>query len=225
MAAWTGVIRQDPLGLEQIYVQAKRYAAAHTVGRPLAVLAHEEFGKSWMAVALAAADPNVLRPTLLRELTGGHIRKLMSTYEHEAMVGPPERTAEVLGSQGLARNANERKQRGFYVDFADDGSLRLPSEVGASRCQTGRPGNGHAFRRAGGLGVRAAAIVARCRAGRRSRLYPPGRHGHGSIIPGRRAPRTVCGRYSIVSLHTFTRLRSGDHLARGRVIAAGQTGG
>jgi restriction system protein len=29
-----GVIRQDPLGLDQIYVQAKRYAAAHTVGRP-----------------------------------------------------------------------------------------------------------------------------------------------------------------------------------------------
>ena len=29
-----GVIRQDPLGLDQIYVQAKRYAATHTVGRP-----------------------------------------------------------------------------------------------------------------------------------------------------------------------------------------------
>ena len=29
-----GVIRQDPLGLDQIYVQAKRYAALHTVGRP-----------------------------------------------------------------------------------------------------------------------------------------------------------------------------------------------
>ena len=29
-----GVIRQDPLRLDQIYVQAKRYAAGHTVGRP-----------------------------------------------------------------------------------------------------------------------------------------------------------------------------------------------
>ncbi len=29
-----GVIRQDPLGLDQIYVQAKRYAATHAVGRP-----------------------------------------------------------------------------------------------------------------------------------------------------------------------------------------------
>ncbi len=29
-----GVIRQDPLGLDQIYVQAKRYAAGHTVSRP-----------------------------------------------------------------------------------------------------------------------------------------------------------------------------------------------
>ncbi|MGI8335243.1 restriction endonuclease [Actinomadura scrupuli] len=29
-----GVIRQDPLGLDQIYVQAKRYAADRTIGRP-----------------------------------------------------------------------------------------------------------------------------------------------------------------------------------------------
>lgn len=29
-----GVIRQDPLGLDQIYVQAKGNAATHTVGRP-----------------------------------------------------------------------------------------------------------------------------------------------------------------------------------------------
>lgn len=29
-----GVIRQDPLGLDQIYVQAKRYGATYTVGRP-----------------------------------------------------------------------------------------------------------------------------------------------------------------------------------------------
>ncbi|MBF6246777.1 restriction endonuclease, partial [Nocardia elegans] len=29
-----GVIDQDPLGLERIYVQAKRYAADNTVGRP-----------------------------------------------------------------------------------------------------------------------------------------------------------------------------------------------
>src|SRR5262249_1582024 len=28
-----GVIDQDPLGLERIYVQAKRYAADHTIGR------------------------------------------------------------------------------------------------------------------------------------------------------------------------------------------------
>jgi restriction system protein len=29
-----GVIRQDPLGLDRIYVQAKRYAPERTVGRP-----------------------------------------------------------------------------------------------------------------------------------------------------------------------------------------------
>ena len=29
-----GVIRQDALGLDRIYVQAKRYSAEHSVGRP-----------------------------------------------------------------------------------------------------------------------------------------------------------------------------------------------
>ncbi|MEJ5945575.1 restriction endonuclease [Pseudokineococcus basanitobsidens] len=29
-----GIISQDPLGLDRIYLQAKRYAAGHTVGRP-----------------------------------------------------------------------------------------------------------------------------------------------------------------------------------------------
>jgi restriction system protein len=29
-----GVIRQDPLGLDRIYIQAKRYAASRAVGRP-----------------------------------------------------------------------------------------------------------------------------------------------------------------------------------------------
>jgi restriction system protein len=29
-----GVIRQDPLGLDRIYVQAKRYGATRAVGRP-----------------------------------------------------------------------------------------------------------------------------------------------------------------------------------------------
>jgi len=41
--------------------------------------------------------------------------------------------------------------------------------------------------------------------------------------PRCRVPRTVRGRCSIVSLHTFTWPQSGDHLAPGRVIAADQT--
>jgi len=109
-----------------VLLAAARWPGAYA----LAVLAHEEFGKGLMAMALAAAHPRLRQPARLRELTGGHIRKLMSTYENEAQVGPPERWAEMWRSQELARSANERKQRGLYVDFADDGSLRLPSDVG-----------------------------------------------------------------------------------------------
>jgi hypothetical protein len=61
------------------------------------------------------------------------------------------------------------------------------------------------------------------RAGRRSRLHPPGRHGYRPIIPRCRVPRTVRGRCSNVSLHTLPRPPLGDHLAPGRVIAADQT--
>ncbi len=106
----------------EILLTAGRWPRAYA----LAVLAHEEFGKGLMAVALATAHPDAQQPPRLRELTGGHVRKLMSTYEHEAMVGPHGREAELRRSPDLARSANERKQRGFYVDFADDGSLRLP---------------------------------------------------------------------------------------------------
>lgn len=110
----------------EVLLAAGRWPRAYA----LAVLAHEEFGKGLMAVALATAHPDAQQPARLRELTAGHIRKLVSTFQHEAMVGRPDREAKLLGSPELARNMNERKQRGFYVDFADDGSLRLPSEIG-----------------------------------------------------------------------------------------------
>jgi AbiV family abortive infection protein len=110
----------------EVLLAAGRWPRAYA----LAVLAHEEFGKGLMAIALVAAHPAARKPERLRELTGGHIRKLISTSQHEAMVGGPEWQAELLGSPKLARVVNERKQRGFYVDFADDGSLRLPSEIG-----------------------------------------------------------------------------------------------
>ena len=110
----------------EVLLAAGRWPRAYA----LAVLAYEEFGKGLMAMALVAAHPRARQPTRLRELTGDHRWKLMSTYQHEAMVGGPEWEAELLKSPELARSANERKQRGFYVDFADDGSLRLPSEIG-----------------------------------------------------------------------------------------------
>ncbi len=110
----------------EVLLAAGRWPRAYA----LAVLAHEEFGKCNMAMALVAAPPAARTPARLRELTGDHKRKLASTLQHEAMVGGPDQEAKLLGSPELARNANERKQRGFYVDFADDGSLRLPSEIG-----------------------------------------------------------------------------------------------
>jgi AbiV family abortive infection protein len=116
----------------EVLLAAGRWPRAYA----LAVLAHEEFGKGLMAMVLVAAHPAARQPARLRELTGDHRRKLTSTYEHEAMVGGSGWQAELRRSPELARSANERKQRGFYVDFADDGSLRMPSEIGEDEART-----------------------------------------------------------------------------------------
>ena len=47
-----GVIRQDPLGLQKVYVQAKRYADGNTVGSP-------EINGFWGALARRGADRGV----------------------------------------------------------------------------------------------------------------------------------------------------------------------
>jgi AbiV family abortive infection protein len=96
----------------------------------LAVLAHEEFRKGLMALALAAAPPDVAQRARLRELTGDQIRALLAAYAREALAGPPGLWDDALGSREIARDADELKQRGFCVDIADDGSLRLPSQIG-----------------------------------------------------------------------------------------------
>ena len=83
-----------------------------------------------MAQALVAAPPSAITPERLHELAGGHVRRLTSTYQHEATVGGFSWEAELTRSPELARSANERKQRGFYVDLGDGESLRLPSEIG-----------------------------------------------------------------------------------------------
>ena len=95
----------------------------------LAVLAHEEFGKALMAMALFAA-PDVVRrqPRWTQELRSGHARKLISAYQHQAMVTPGDFMARTLESQDLARTSNQGKQRGFYADLADE-SVRPPSDV------------------------------------------------------------------------------------------------
>jgi AbiV family abortive infection protein len=96
----------------------------------LAVLAHEEFGKGLMALALAATPPHVVAQERLRELTGGQLRALLTAYAREALAGRSELWNDALGSLEIARDADQRIQRGFRVDFADDGSLRLPSQIG-----------------------------------------------------------------------------------------------
>jgi AbiV family abortive infection protein len=95
----------------------------------LAVLAHEEFGKGRMALALATAPPHVVQQARLRELTGDQIRALLAAYAREALAGPPGLWDDALGSREIARDADELKRRGSYVDIADDGSLRLPSQI------------------------------------------------------------------------------------------------
>jgi len=101
----------------------------------LAVLADEEFGKGLMALALATAPPDVVQQARLQQLTGEHLRALLSAYQREAMTGPPGLRDDALGSRQITRDADELKQLGFHVDIADDGSLRLPSDIGADEAR------------------------------------------------------------------------------------------
>lgn len=83
----------------EILLKRERWPRAYA----LAVLAYEEFGKGLMALALAAAHPSLVTSARLRELKDGHIRKLMSAYEHEAMIGKHSAHSRmVIGSVGLA---------------------------------------------------------------------------------------------------------------------------
>ena len=122
---------RDLIADAEILLEKERWPRAYA----LAVLAYEEFGKGLMAMALVAANPSLVTPAHLRELKEGHIRKLMSAYEHEAMVGAPEQWTTVSQSRENAREANLLKQRGFYVDVSDDGSLREPSEIGGDEAR------------------------------------------------------------------------------------------
>jgi AbiV family abortive infection protein len=114
------------IGDAEVLLCAGRWPRAYS----LAVLAHEECGKSLMAMALLGAPGVVLRqPRWMQELRSGHGRKLISTYQHQAMVSPGDFIAKTNESPDLARTSNLGKQRGFYVDLADDESVRRPSDV------------------------------------------------------------------------------------------------
>lgn len=120
---------RDLISDAEVLLEKKRWARAFA----LAVLAQEEFGKCLMAMVLAMASPAVASAHL-PELRTGHLRKLMSALEHEALIGPPEGPPELWASvhqiPEIARDGNAWKQRGFYVDISEDGSLRRPSEIG-----------------------------------------------------------------------------------------------
>jgi AbiV family abortive infection protein len=120
----------------EVLLSAGRWPRAYS----LAVLAHEEFGKSLMAMALFSAPDIILRqPRWIQELRSGHVRKLISGYQHQAMVSPDDFVARTLESPDLARTSNEGKQRGFYVDLADE-SVRPPTDVteAEARAEVGR---------------------------------------------------------------------------------------
>jgi len=120
---------RDLISDAEVLLEKERWPRAFA----LAVLAQEEFGKCLMAMVLAMASPDVVSAHL-HELRSGHIRKLRSALEHEALLGLPEGPPELLVSMDqipeIARDGNDLKQWGFYVDISEDGSLRQPSEIG-----------------------------------------------------------------------------------------------
>lgn len=117
---------KDLIADAEILMEKERWPRAFA----LAVLAREEFGKGLMALQLMGVPPDWVTPARLRTLQGDHIRKLMSAYEHEGMTSSPELHDDYLRrSRETAHRANLDKQRAFYVDFAEDGSVRQPSQI------------------------------------------------------------------------------------------------
>jgi AbiV family abortive infection protein len=139
LAALAGKAAQnarDLLAEAEILLDRGRWARAFA----LSVLAFEEFGKGSAAVALAALPAEMGAQLPVHDLQARHGPKLSSAYGVSAMFGPPAQMREALSAmEDLARDANEAKVRGFYVDLRDDGSVRQPSdEVTEARGQVAR---------------------------------------------------------------------------------------
>jgi AbiV family abortive infection protein len=115
----------------EILLEHQRWSRAHA----LAVLAGEEASKAYACVAaLASGASAVPRHDLER-----HNRKLLLARTVTNLVIPLAEWSEVLLTSApptptelveMARQDNEAKKRGFYVDMNLDGSLQQPSEIG-----------------------------------------------------------------------------------------------
>ena len=122
----------------ELLVSAGRYGRAYS----LAALAVEEVGKSGGLLALAMMPDEMRVRAPVRELLEWHALKqmggLLTGVLEMSTPGVTDRLAgtstgqlaELLsGVAAQARDADQAKKRGFYVDMDDAGQIREPSEV------------------------------------------------------------------------------------------------
>lgn len=138
-----GALLEDAEGLLAQDRRARAYS--------LAVLAVEEFGKAAGLLALAVM-PDELRAMVpardVRSMLEWHYLKqvgglLMSAVQFGTpgviarLAGTPvdELTKMLSTTAELARDSDEFRKRGLYVDIADDGSIRQPSDITESEAR------------------------------------------------------------------------------------------
>jgi AbiV family abortive infection protein len=128
---------RDLLADAEILLQHQRWPRAHA----LAVLAGEEAAKAYTCICdVVFGVPRVSRHDLER----GHIRKLilaramtdlvlpLAMWDEELLISEPPTPTQVVG---MARQDNEAKKRGLYVDIDADGSLHQPSDIGEAEAR------------------------------------------------------------------------------------------
>jgi AbiV family abortive infection protein len=121
---------QDLLEDAEILLTHQRWSRAHA----LAILAAEEASKAYACTCALASG----RPTLPRRDLEMHNRKLilarvvtnhvipLAEWREELLTTQPLTPAELVR---IARQDNESKKHGFYVDIRSDGSLQQPSDI------------------------------------------------------------------------------------------------
>jgi AbiV family abortive infection protein len=108
----------------------------------LAVLAFEEAGKAWLCI-VAMMVPADVRPDWPHDdLIARHVDKLMAAHMMVSMLSYAYRGQDVILNlismsehlEELAREHNQAKQRGLYVDLLD-GTVREPASVTKDEAQ------------------------------------------------------------------------------------------